>query len=60
MRMIHLRALCIPHTFLLWVGISFFSVSAAVHCWILLYVGDSVVLYVLRRFQISSRRKPGV
>jgi uncharacterized membrane protein len=59
LRMIHLRALYIPLVFLLSIGISFFSVRAAVYSWILLFVGDSVVLYILRRFR-SSRREPGV
>ena len=59
MWMIHLRALLIPLIFLLSIGISFFSVRAAVYSWILLFVGDTVVLYILRRFR-SSRREPGL
>jgi uncharacterized membrane-anchored protein len=59
MWMIHLRALLIPLIFLLSIGISFFSVRAAVYSWILLFVGDTVVLYILRRFR-SSRREAGL
>jgi uncharacterized membrane protein len=45
----HIRALYLPLAFLLSIGISFVSVSAAVYSWVLLLVGDAVVLYLLRR-----------
>jgi TMEM175 potassium channel family protein len=48
-RAFHVRALYIPLVFLLSIGISFFSISAAMYSWILLLLGDSVILYVLRR-----------
>lgn len=49
LRAFHFRALYIPLTFLLSIGISFFSVSTAIYSWLLLVVGDSVFLYILRR-----------
>ncbi len=48
-RAFHVRALYLPLAFLLSIGISFFSVSAAVYSLVLLLVGDGVVLYLLRR-----------
>jgi uncharacterized membrane protein len=52
-RAFHIRALYLPLVFLLSIGISFFSVSAAVYSWVLLLVGDSVVLYLLRRQRLQ-------
>jgi hypothetical protein len=57
LRAFHFRALYIPLTFLLSIGISFFSVSTAIYSWLLLVVGDSVFLYCVDSFR-SSRRKP--
>jgi uncharacterized membrane protein len=48
-RAFHIRALYLPLVFLLSIGITFFSVSAAVYSWVLFLLGDSVVLYLLRR-----------
>jgi uncharacterized membrane protein len=58
-RAFHLRALYLPLVFLLSIAISFFSISAAIGSWVLLFIGDSVVLYMLRRFR-RGRREPGV
>ncbi len=43
------RGVVIPLIFLLSIGISFFSVSAAIYSWILLAFVDFVVLRILRR-----------
>jgi len=56
---INLRALFMPLVFLLSIAISFVSISAAIYSWVLLVIGDSVVLHMLRRFR-SSRCGPGV
>jgi hypothetical protein len=47
-RAFHIRTLYLPPVFLLSVGNAFFSVSGTVYYWVLLLVGDSVVLYLLR------------
>lgn len=49
MRAFSIRGLGIPLVFLLSIGISFFSVTAAVYSWLLLAVVDFVLLRVLRR-----------
>ena len=60
-RAFHLRALYIPLIFLLSIAISFFSVRAAIYSWVLLVVGDSVFLYLMRRYlRRSSHREPEV
>jgi uncharacterized membrane protein len=43
------RGVLIPLIFLLSIGVSFFSVRAAIYSWILLALGDFVVLRILRR-----------
>ena len=43
------RGLAIPLIFLLSIAISFFSVRAAIFSWALLFVGDLVLLRILRR-----------
>lgn len=48
-RVFHIRALYIPLVFVLSIAISFLSAWAAVWSWVLLLIGDSLVLYVLRR-----------
>lgn len=47
-RAFHIRIQYLPPVFLLSIGIAFLSVSGAVYYWVLLLVGDSVVLYLLR------------
>ena len=54
-RAFHLRALYIPLVFLLSIAISFYSISAAIYSWVLLVIGDSIVLYILRRVRSSGR-----
>jgi uncharacterized membrane protein len=54
-RAFHLRALYIPLVFLLSIAISFYSISAAIYSWVLLVIGDSIVLYILRRVRRSHR-----
>jgi uncharacterized membrane protein len=46
-----LRGLTIPVIFLLTIGISFFSVSAAIYSWLLLIVVDTVILLRRKRFR---------
>jgi uncharacterized membrane protein len=49
-----LRGLTIPVMFLLTIGISFFSVRAAIYSWLLLIVIDAVILLRRREFQAKS------
>jgi uncharacterized membrane protein len=46
-----LRGLTIPVIFLLTIGISFFSVSAAIYSWLLLIVVDTAILLRRKRFR---------
>lgn len=48
-RAYRIRGLAIPLLFVLSIGISFFSVSAATYSWLLLLVADTVLLRVLSR-----------
>ena len=49
-RAYRMRGLMIPLVFLISIGISFFSVNAALYSWMLLIVADTVLLRVLRRY----------
>ncbi len=49
-RAYRIRGLVIPLVFLTSIGISFFSLKAAVYSWLLLLVADNVLLRVLRRY----------
>jgi uncharacterized membrane protein len=48
-RAFRIRGLAIPLVFLISIGISFFSVQAAIFSWVLLFVGDLAILRILRR-----------
>jgi hypothetical protein len=48
-RVYRIRGLAIPLVFLIAIGISFFSVNAAMYSWLLLIVADTVLLRVLSR-----------
>ncbi len=48
-RVYRLRGLIIPLIFLVSIGISFFSVRGAVFSWLVLLVGDFILLRILRR-----------
>ncbi len=50
-RIFSIRAWAIPLIFLISIGISFFSVTAAIYSWILLVVVDLVLLRVLHRYR---------
>ncbi len=45
-----IRGLVIPLVFLTSIGISFFSLNAAMYSWLLLLLGDTVLLRVLSRY----------
>jgi hypothetical protein len=45
-----IRGLVIPLVFLTSIGISFFSLNAAMYSWLPLLVGDTVLLRVLSRY----------
>ena len=49
-RTYRIRGLAIPLLFLISIGVSFFSVNAAVYSWILLIVADTVFLRVLSKY----------
>lgn len=49
-RAYRLRGLVIPLVFLTSIGISFFSLNAAMYSWLPLLVGDTVLLRVLSRY----------
>jgi TMEM175 potassium channel family protein len=49
-RAYRIRGLVIPLVFLTSIGISFFSLNAAMYSWLPLLVGDTVLLRVLSRY----------
>jgi len=49
-RTYRIRGLAIPLLFLISIGVSFFSVNAAVYTWVLLLVADTVLLRVLSKY----------